>query len=157
MDGLTRAVKVRTWGDESFEEHSPSLEWGPHVRVSEIAVPRHVLRFVPEDLRGQPWCCLRITGDALDLLKLEVRGDSQEWSGKSLDDFLRAQLFDEEAWVAVFEWQCDMIDEIMESDVNEFIGMLRANFMGTGERPKGFVAFHRATPPAPKTPQGPYR
>lgn len=144
VDGLDRPKKTRHWGDESFVEESASYSWGSHVRVTQVPVPEHVLARLPGELRNRPWCCLSVGSSGLDALEREARGEAKDMSARTLEDFLRAQLFDDEDWAAVFEWQCDTIDEVFESDVDQFLRRFRANLANADTRPLGFVAFHRA-------------
>jgi len=142
--GLEVRRPVFEWGGELHVQGPHESSWGQHVRFTiEDEAPDRILRKLPSVLQRKPWKLIAVHGDCLDLLRNETNDQVAEWGDHTLEAFLRSQLKDEDDWVAVFAWQCDQIDQVLEDANVELFWKTLCSQLRSGSTVKGLLAIHR--------------
>lgn len=140
---MERQRHAAHWGGKEHVQRPDSFRWGDHVELKPVAdpLPTFLARRLPTDLGWEGWHRLQITGDMLDYMAYEATGGEVDWGEHSPDALVSELLDDHHSWIAVFLWQWDQLDEVVEIDSGALVGMLRDGFSGA---PRGFVGVHRA-------------
>ena len=131
---------VFEWQGQLYPQGLPYCDYGPHFRLVETLIPKHIPSFLPEELKCRNWRCFSVKGEGLALLKEEEQGAIVGRNGKDLEELLDVILTPSGSWVVVFEPNYDRIDRVLHCEVSEVAQSIRASLAGIND---GFIAFHQ--------------
>lgn len=129
------------WGDDKFSQEPKQFSWKEHITLTERPIPEHIFNYIPEDVDVSNWVFLSLNGSALEDWEKHI--NYQDAMPQVLLKELLIQLLPKlDAWIVVFELNCDQIDYVCQIEPNDLIDKIDL-ILDWSNEPEGFVAWNR--------------